>query len=214
MAFIAELTIQSKLMRDTTRKIPNAEFEMEDLQLLESGKAKALYWVNNVSIEELEEALEDDNMVDEYKLLTETPQKSLYRITFTEEGKEILTYPVASASDIVILDVKKSDDEAHIRARIPTREALSSYRKACKERGIEFHLGKIYEEGDVEGEPYGLTESQSEALKLCYSMGYFDDDRANSLSDIADELDISRQALAARLKRGHSNLIESTLVQG
>ncbi|MFC7019992.1 MULTISPECIES: helix-turn-helix domain-containing protein [Haloarcula] len=56
-----------------------------------------------------------------------------------------------------------------------------------------------------------LTAPQREALLLAYEMGYFDEPRAATLEDIAARLDISRQAVANRLRRGHRALIRKML---
>ncbi|WP_263654245.1 helix-turn-helix domain-containing protein [Halomicrobium urmianum] len=45
-----------------------------------------------------------------------------------------------------------------------------------------------------------------------YHAGYFEVPRATTLADVADDLDISRNAASARLRRGHRNLLASTLV--
>ena len=47
-----------------------------------------------------------------------------------------------------------------------------------------------------------------------FEAGYYDIPRDATLEDIADELEISRQALANRLRRGYRNLIGTTLMHG
>ncbi len=42
-------------------------------------------------------------------------------------------------------------------------------------------------------------------------MGYYDVPRGISLSELADELGVSHQALSERLRRGHGRLIDRTL---
>jgi predicted DNA binding protein len=57
----------------------------------------------------------------------------------------------------------------------------------------------------------GLTEKQHEAVLLAYRMGYFDSPRQAGLAEIAAELDISRQALASRLRRGLRHIVGNAL---
>lgn len=53
-----------------------------------------------------------------------------------------------------------------------------------------------------------LTEKQRRALELAIDSGYYEQPRAVSLADIADELDISKQALSQRLNAAEQALFE------
>lgn len=48
---------------------------------------------------------------------------------------------------------------------------------------------------------------------LAYREGYYEDPRGTDLEALAARLDITRQALSARLRRGYRNLLERTVVQ-
>jgi hypothetical protein len=133
-------------------------------------------------------------------------------VTFTEAIQDRLAYPTASKSDIVYLSLVQSGGESTIRAQVPSRDALKAHREAFRERDIPFTLDRLYREAPGSGDSrYDLTERQREAMILAYESGYFGSTRDCSLEEMADQLDISRQALAGRLRRGHERLIENTL---
>ena len=212
MGFIAEFTITSPLMRETAQAMPNMTFEMEDVQVVEDGPARFVFWATGDGFDRLHNALAADSTVAEFSFLTDFGSRRLYRASFTEEGKRQLTYPVAAEYDIVYLDLTATHEGSYIRAQVPTREALGAYRDACRERDIPFHLERLYHEGAPDApERYGLTRPQSEALRLAYERGYFASDRKVTLEELSEEFGISRQALAGRLRRGHERLIENTI---
>ncbi|QCC46238.1 helix-turn-helix domain-containing protein [Halobellus limi] len=213
MGFIAEYTIDSPVMEETHDRVPEAVLEMEDLQILQDGQAKYVFWVSNVDPETFEAALSDDPSVAEFAVLTSIGDRSLYRVNFTSEARRKMTYPEASNFDIVFLGAHSTNEGVHFRSQVPTRDALYSFRERCRELGIPFKLDSIYQEGNSDAlDQYGLTDAQREALVLAHERGYFEPTRKASLEEIASDLSISRQALAGRLRRGHAQLIESTLL--
>lgn len=213
MGFIAEFRLSSPLMRETTEALPEMTFEMEDLQLRGDQPANYVFWATGGDFQELERALRDDSTVEDFVFLTRIRDRQLCRVTFTEESEQRLAYPTASAYDIVYLSLIQTSEGSDIRAQVPSRDALRAYRETCQELGIPFTLDRLYEEESWdETNEYGLTERQYEALVQAHKAGYFGDVRDVNLADIAAELDISRQALAGRLRRGQERLIENALL--
>lgn len=213
MGFIAEFTVVSPIIRETAEAVPEMEFHTEDLQLVDAEHTNFIFWVDGGDFGQLEAALARDSTIDEFALLTEVGERRLYRTTLTQDGAAYLTYPDASDLDIVFLNVTTTHEGSHFRARIPSRDALQTYRDTCRDKDLTFHLERVYRGGpnDTSGR-YGVTDRQYEALVLAYKRGYFGAERDTTLETIASDLGISRQALAARLRRGHERLIANTLV--
>lgn len=212
MGFIAEFTLSSPLMLATAKAVPEMTLEMEDLQLVGDGPARFIFWASGGDFSRLEAALVDDDTVADFTLLAAVGDRRLYRVSFIEARKHQLTYPAAAEYDIVYLDLVATAEGSHVRAQVPTRDALQAYRAACEARDVPFQLDRLYQEGSTDpGERYGLTKRQSEALRLAHERGYFGSEREATLEEIASELDISRQALAGRLRRGHERLIANTI---
>jgi predicted DNA binding protein len=79
---------------------------------------------------------------------------------------------------------------------------------------VAFEVERIRE---LEGKPagrYGLSEGQYNALTTAATYGYYDIPRDADLQAVAEELDVSHQALSERLRRGMLALIEDTLLLG
>lgn len=144
-------------------------------------------------------------------MLEKFDDRAYYIVTY--EGAEASkgTYHAALELDIIYTDVRLRDGEYLVRAEVSDRDAIDSFREYCRDNDIPFRIQRIYREGpSVEGSV--LTDAQREALTVAYERGYFDSPREATLEVVADELGISRQAVADRLRRGHRRLIEATLV--
>ncbi|PSP98688.1 bacterio-opsin activator [Halobacteriales archaeon QS_4_70_19] len=202
MSLIADIAFCSPLMEATAAAVPETTFRMEDLQLVEDGPAKYLFWAEGGDLDRLDDALVDDPTVASFTRL---------RVSFAEAMKPRMTYLDATVHDIVYLEMRSTHEETRVRARVPTRAALQAYVETCREKDIEVQVEGLYREEDHEQSRFGLTDPQREALVAAHEAGYFDSERAATLAEIADDLGISRQALAGRLRRGHRQLIDATL---
>lgn len=213
MSYIADFTIRSPLMKEAAEAVPETTFEMVDLQLLDGEKPRYIFWANGRRFAELDLALESDRTVDSFACLTDEETRRLYRVNFTESGKEMMTYKDACKCDIVFLKVTATNRGTRVRAQIPTRDRLRAFCSSCREKGVPFELERLFRDESLgSGVDYGLTERQCEALVLAYQRGYFGTKRETTLEEIAAELDISRQAFADRLRRGQEHLIANTLI--
>lgn len=156
MGFIAEFEVASPIMQESAEMVPDMVFRTEDLHLGE--EAKFVFWASGDAFDRLESAFPGDPTVEDFTVLTELGDRRLYRMTLTEEGKRAMTYPAATEHDIVFLDVTSTHEGSQVRARMPTREAVKEYREACEDRGMSFHLDRIYRaEPDDPAAKYGLT---------------------------------------------------------
>jgi predicted DNA binding protein len=96
------------------------------------------------------------------------------------------------------------------KARFPDRSSLLTFREELVADGFDVAVEQIHE--DDEGmTQFGVTDPQREVLILALDRGYYTVPRDASLSDLADELDISSQAASERLRRGTQTLVDNTL---
>lgn len=216
MSIIAEFTIETPILQPTLAAVPGMTLYTETIHLLPDDPWRGMIWAWGGDFGTFERRLGDDPTIEEYKRLAEVEGRRLYRLVFTDRGREALTYPVMAEHDIVMLNAVGTHEGLQIRARFPGRDALMAYREACRERDVPFHLRSLYPEGRVAGDggsddPYGLTDPQREALRAALEMGYFAVPRGTTLDDVADELGVSVQAVSTRLRRGQRNLLRAAL---
>jgi predicted DNA binding protein len=82
------------------------------------------------------------------------------------------------------------------------------------EQDIPITIERSYtltERSDV-AQQFDLSNEQREALVLALQRGYYDTPSEVTLSDIADDLGISQQALSNRIRRGTKQVFEKILL--
>ncbi|NEU55462.1 helix-turn-helix domain-containing protein [Halorussus sp. MSC15.2] len=216
MSVIAEYEIESPIFRDALSAVSDVTLYVEDVYVSPDGSSQYLFWTDVDSVEAFETALTADPTIAEVEALTEQGSRCLYRVTLSETGEEAATFETARRLDFAVFDVRVTDDGFSLRSRVPSREALVTYRDECSERGVDFRLKNLYSESDLAGDGgvdgrYGLTDAQRTALQKSLEMGYFAVPRETTLEEVADELGISVQALSTRLRRGQENLLRNTI---
>ena len=111
--------------------------------------------------------------------------------------------------DVVLLECVTATESWRLRLRVPSHSALSDLKRDWANNGIDSEFDRIAPLAALETSPSEeLTDSQREALLLALEQGYFDEHRRTSLDELGTELGISRQAVAARLRRAYRTLAE------
>ncbi|WP_049920881.1 helix-turn-helix domain-containing protein [Halopiger djelfimassiliensis] len=212
MALIVEYVLRTPILRTAATAIP--KIRLEEVYGTETGTPKLLFWAFGDEFAPFQSALTEDETVRSFSVLEESTEQRLYSVVLSDQAAKRLTYPVAAEHDITILDIVVTDDTV-VRARAPSRDALFAFRDSCLERDVGMQLECIYSEREPTANAgrYGVTDRQQEALLAAFEGGYFDVPRETTLSALASELDISDQALSARLRRGQANLLQQTLAE-
>ena len=91
------------------------------------------------------------------------------------------------------------------------KRALGDQRLRSRER-FTLDVASIYGLEEFKEAQHNLTERQYHALTTAVEQGYYDVPREINAKELADELDISHQALSERFRQGTKNLIKSALL--
>jgi len=213
MAFIAEFRVEVPPLANASRAVPEMTCSGEDIVLDDDESArKFVFTARGTQFDAFDRALDADPTVADYTVLERFEQTAYYVVTYATDAPTRGTYHVAVEHDIAYLSIRLRDGTYRIRARVPDRSALAAFRTYCRDNEIPFQLERLYQDSSSGEFAYGLTAAQQDALEVAYEQGYFDSPRETSLNAIADELDVSRQAVADRLRRGHKRLLEATLI--
>jgi hypothetical protein len=133
----------------------------------------------------------------------------LFKVSWDHDHEGLLTG--LDQTGVTLLDGTGTADGWVFEVRGERREDIAQLHDYCRDRDISLRVDGIHELRETAVE-YGLTDAQREALVRAYEMGHFDTPRTASLEAVAEDLGISRQALASRLRRGHRHMIENALV--
>ena len=112
-----------------------------------------------------------------------------------------------------VLEASGGADQWVFQLRFRTHDALSEFQESCFDGDIPIDVLKIYNPTKPDAGPwYGLTPPQRETLIYAVEMGYYSLPRGISTQEIADEFDISDQAVSERLRRAIETLVTNTLL--
>lgn len=192
--------------------VPGLAFEIE--RVVETGEETVipLLWARGGDPERVEAALEADPSVEDIELLAEFDDEWLYRMEWTDNVELLLQ--MLTNHEATILDAYGSDGRWKLRMMYPERDQLSAVHEFCNDHGLTLDIESVRE---LDGEPagrFGLTTEQFEALTTAAERGLYAVPREVTIKELAEEFDISHQALSERLRRGTGALIEDALFVG
>lgn len=215
MGAIIEATVPAEqfALRDTFRAVPDAEFEVVRIVAHGADGVMPFVWASGASFEDVDDALRADASVAGAEALTEVDDEYLYRMEWTADIR-VLMY-ILLEEQATVLSAHGQDRQWHLRIMLPGRDSLSSTREFCEEFGVDIDIRSIYDlSRSMRRGEFGLSEEQYAALEATLDRGFYAIPRDVTLQDLADELDISHQALSERLRRAHRTLVEQALTTG
>ena len=212
MAIEASFTIEQPEfpLNAIFESLPDASIEL-DRVVPTNDIVVPYFWIYSEEISELSTNLSDDEGVEEFKIIDELEEQMLVRIDWNLGHKSVLTAIVNT--DVTLLSGLGDEENWTFEVRSSDQQKISEFQTYCHENDIPLKLTQLHALSPLESDrEYDLTEGQQKALVLAYSRGYFDSPREATQEDLADELDISRQAVSSRLQRGLRRLVASTLI--
>lgn len=222
MSILAEFTVPAEefVLADTLISSPDMRIEIKRVV---GGKSTVTpyFWASGGDFDTFEEALRSDEMIREVLTLEEhedqvkkedQEEERFYRVIWEMDIPNLIS--AVSDAKATVLEAVSGDHETWaIKLLFPNHDSLSHFREYCVEHDFEVQPTRIYRpDNPQEQAEYDLTEEQQVALEAAYRLGYFAVPREHTLTEIAEELEISRNALSTRLRRGHRNLLSNTII--
>ncbi|HET7324318.1 MAG TPA: bacterio-opsin activator domain-containing protein [Halococcus sp.] len=214
MATVAELELDAKdfALQETLIALDTVEFEVERVVAHDPEHIMPYVWVSGTDRDAIENALQNDPSVEDVELISEQEHRWLYQMSWVSQIRSLIQMLVEE--DSTVLTAFGKADRWDLRILFPDREAVSRTYDYCEEIGLEINLRRIYDHDDSRAGQYNLTDDQQKALVTAFEQGFYEIPRDVTLDDLADELDISHQALSERLRRGYENMIKEGLIIG
>lgn len=187
-----------------------ADTEVEFDRLVPRGRAEVapFAWVRTDDFEGFERAAADHPGVSEIESLGETGDRRLYRVDWTPRAG---LYDAVVRTDAAIVEGGLDEESLRLHLRFPDDESVTRFGALCAEAGLQMTPVRISRSGR-ERRGSGLTDEQRETLCTAFRLGYFDVPRRATLLDVADELDVSDQAVSERIRRGVRRLVGANVV--
>ncbi|WIV68230.1 helix-turn-helix domain-containing protein [Natrialbaceae archaeon AArc-T1-2] len=207
MSTIAEFRLSTTEMAlaDTLEYVPDATVRLETAV----SRTLSGLWVLDAEREAIESAFEADPTVESATLLVRTDEGLLYDVEFAEDARRLCDELLAEGGSL--LEARGADGSWQVRMRFRDREKLCRTHDRLLESGVNIDVRRVTDLDETTATHTRLTPEQQEALSAAFELGYFEIPRRISMEELADELDISHQALSERLRRAYETLVDAEL---
>lgn len=168
------------------------------------------FWVETTDNAEFEAVVTADRVVDSLTCVAEEAGRYLYHVEWTLRADPFLR--ALCEEQIAVENAVGVRDEWRFVLRCPTHDGFRAFQNALRGHGISSTvLGVWTTRLPVRTGPT-MTPKQRRALELAFREGYFDIPARTNLTELAEQVDISRQSYTRRLSRGLHRLLEDTLM--
>ena len=212
MTIIAEISIEANqfLLGQIIAEHSGLSIELE--RVVPSAKRIMPYiWGYGDELDEFERTMAGSPNVKAIEVLDEYEDRALYKIEWEDPAEQLISG--IAEMDATILEAR-SDEEWLFRIRFEDHSGLSRFNHYCIDHDISYRLNRVSSLATlaVPNYDYELTEAQYEALTLAVESGYFKVPREVEYEELADELDVSVQALSERVRRGTDKVLRGALL--
>lgn len=188
---------------------PDVEIELERLVPTQAAIIP-LFWMESGNESAVEETLRTDPLVEGVDVLTRTPDRALYSVSWSPDIDALVGALVDLSVDV--LTAEGTADAWEFRLQFPGHEQLSQFRRRCQDEDIRIELLRVYNP-QTSPEEGPLTSEQEAALSAAYENGYWDVPRAVTQTELAEIVGISDNSLSQRLRRGVEVAVEELLFE-
>jgi predicted DNA binding protein len=213
MSVIIEISVPAEdfALGRSLESIDSSQFELE--RMIPTTEAVVpFFWAHDTDPEALETALEADEDVIGVDMIDKLDNRTLFRVEWVPDIDGLVQSIIKH--EAAILEAIGTNDRWEFQLRFAESDDISSFQAALNESGVSFSLQRMYNPTDPETDTTGLTPAQREALVLALEHGYFAIPRETDLTELAEELGISDQAVNERMRRGTAKLLLSSLTAG
>lgn len=197
-----------------TLSTTDIDFEAERVTAHDSHRVLPLLWAAGPpeDLDGVEAALRDDPSVEDVELVTELDNEQLYQMKWVKNIRFIVHILVEEQA--IVFSASGSRSHWDFRVLFPDREAVGATHDFCEDWDLGVTLRNVFEMSRERYGRFGLTKEQSEILVVALERGFYDIPQKAYLNDLADDLDISRQAASERLRRAYKKVIQDTMTIG
>ncbi len=168
------------------------------------------FWVRGAVVDDIESEFSDHPGVETIRLIDSVEDQYLLRVEWAKEYDGVLN--VLTETGIPLIKANGTTRQWTFSIRGDDRYEIAAFQRRCRELDIPITLTKLHALTPIEsGTREALTDIQEETLVLAYDRGYFNSPRDVTMEELGDELGITHQAVASRLRRGIKQILGSTI---
>lgn len=212
MAKVVELTVPTDrfALSETVKTVPDVT--IETVPVAAHGPRGSMSFISAESsmCDRLDEAVKSDETTKNAIILSESTDRVLYQVSWRSRVRVVLGVLLQTHGSL--LCARATPERWHLRILFPAQDSVSAICENWRQHGIDPSIQRVVGvAGKLGFAEMELSQCQHDTLLAAYEMDYYDVPRGATLEGVAEELQVSHQALSERLRRGHRNLIQTTL---
>lgn len=212
MTIIVEFTIPAEhfALAESLSRVPDVTVEVDNVVAHDAEQIIPCFWAFGDERETFEQAARDDPSIENLSIFDEQEGATLYQADWTDEVVTVVKTITQMGATLV--KAIGQDDHWMLELRFTTSDGLTAFTRYLDETAPKAELQRLYRSANptMEYQPC-LTDIQHETLITALKEGYYETPRELTMSELADEFDISQQALSKRLRGAHRTLVENSL---
>ncbi|WP_226482997.1 helix-turn-helix domain-containing protein [Natrinema amylolyticum] len=190
-------------------RVPDVTVELERI-IPARDVVVPYFWVRGTTVDDIESAFADHPGVTDIKLVDSVADEYLLRVEWALDYEGVLS--TLTETKIPLVKAVGTSQQWTFDVRGDDRSDIATFQRRCREQGIPITLTRLHALTPIETDAETmLTDAQREALVLAYDRGYFNSPRDVTMAELGDELGITQQAVASRLRRGTDQLLGTAL---
>ncbi|MFC4357406.1 bacterio-opsin activator domain-containing protein [Halobium salinum] len=213
---IVEFRTDPTIFEQSFARNPETTVEWERSNAVDGDRLRALVWATGGDLDAFGADLASDPTVLRVEPLTDVGNRRLFQVELGSDGVDASVYRHLVEVGGIVQKLVGTDRGWEFRVKFPTRGAVDRFFDACRAKGTDPTVRRLYEERTTEHgrQEYGLTEPQRDALLEAVRAGYLEVPRKADLQELGASLGVSDTAASQRLRRGMKTLVEHTLQSG
>lgn len=169
------------------------------------------FWVRGRPVDDVEAAFAEHPGVNDIKLVDSIDDQYLLRVEWAMDYDGVLA--TLTEIGLALIEAVGTNEQWTFDVRGDERDDVADFQRRCRDLDIPITLTRIHALTPLDPDVgAGLTDPQREALTLAYERGYFNTPRDCTMAEIGEELGITQQAVASRLRRGIEQILGETFV--
>ncbi|SDR18369.1 helix-turn-helix domain-containing protein [Natronobacterium texcoconense] len=191
------------------KQLPDVSVELERI-IPAQDVVIPYFWVRGTRVDDVEGAFSEHPGVKGIQFIDSVEDEHLLRVEWAMDHDDVLT--TLTETEVALIEAIGTNKQWTFDIRGDARGDIADFQSRCREVDIPITLTELHALTPVEtATEAALTDTQQEALVLAYERGYFESPRETTMKEIGDELGITQQAVASRLRRGIKHILGSTL---
>ncbi len=213
MTDIADISIPAKAfaLAETLEAAPGVRVEAAQCATHGTGWVLPTVWVSgdDDQLEAFNGAIQEDPSVERIVTTESFEATRCYTLEWNNAVVEVIDSMIANRGTVV--SAETHGERWQLRIRFATHEQVEAFRTYFESTPYSFTVRELFTPKGGKRERSQLTPGQREVLAAAANAGYYCVPRETTCKALAEEFDISHQAVSEKLRRGTENLIKSTL---